>query len=330
MKKRTGTFMGLALFASMAGGFVLGYVTKPAPVTATQAIREHTDQYKFIHPLLAVNRADIDTPSPQYVSLAKQVNRFVSDETTKGDIMSASVYLVNYGQSGSFAINQKIPYAPASMLKVVIMVAYLKKSDTDSAILGSRLTYTSNIQKSLESIPFEEPSLLDVGATYTVEDLIERMIVESDNGAMNVLLANIDGEYLDHVYTELGLEGPRDGEIYTISASDYSLFFRVLYNGTYLSNMNSEKALSILSRATFKNGLVAGLPEGTTVAHKFGQRVSGEGDHIDFLELHDCGIVYNPGGPYLLCVMTKGKDLSQLQKTISTISKMVYDVVSTK
>src|SRR6185436_5295057 len=86
---------------------------------------------------------------------------------------------------------------------------------------------------------------------------------------------------------------------------NYSHLFRALYNGTYLSHDASEKALELLSRTKFSDGIVAGVPKETTVSHKFGERtLSLNTSSIN--ELHDCGIVYYPGHPYFLCIMTKG------------------------
>ena len=81
----------------------------------------------------------------------------------------------------------------------------------------------------------------------------------------------------------------------------------------------SEKLLSILSKTEYKGGLVAGVPDNIIVSHKFGERVIG-----DVYQLHDCGIVYYPNNPYLLCVMTKGTEFTKLEKVIQDISGMVY------
>lgn len=322
----------VCLFAAALGGFMLGYVVRPPKIVTAQAVREKTTEYKFIHPLLFVARPDIATPSAQYAALAKSVTKYISSQISFGVITNASVYFIDYGKNGSFALNETEPYAPASLLKVVIMVAYLKKSESDPSLLKKEFTYYPSLAQSIESIPFETPSVLMVGRSYSVEDLINKMIIDSDNGAMNALLANIDNAYLDKVYDELGLQGPSNtGAPYTISAKDYSVFFRVLYNGSYLANTTSEKALSILSNAAFRDGLAAGVPAGTVVAHKFGEHVNGEDGQIDSVELHDCGIVYlENGGPYLLCVMTKGPKLDSLEQTIGTISKMVYGGVTAK
>jgi hypothetical protein len=331
-KKRM-IYMGV-LIGCVALGFVLGYWVKPTKkVLSTQAIRSHAKKYTFISPLLAVNRADIDTPSPIYTALDTSVKKYITDQTSSGGASDVSVYFINYGKSGSFALDENKAYSPASLLKVVVMVAYLKQSDTDPSILTRRLTYNPSIAQTSQSVPFEAPSMLVVGRAYTVEDLINKMIIDSDNGAMNLLLDNADSKYLNDFYTELGVHGPVEGSsasLYTISATDYSLFFRILYNGTYLSDDTSEKALSILSKSTYADGLIAGLPAGSLVAHKYGEHVNGTADHIDSVELHDCGIAYVKNGPYLLCVMTKGTSLPGLQATIAHISKMIYDDVSTK
>ncbi|MCX6719655.1 MAG: serine hydrolase [Candidatus Staskawiczbacteria bacterium] len=59
----------------------------------------------------------------------------------------------------------------------------------------------------------------------------------------------------------------------------------------------------MLSKTTFNDGLVAGVPKGTTVSHKFGMYATSKDENITDLELHDCGIIYYKTTPYLLCVV---------------------------
>ena len=66
------------------------------------------------------------------------------------------------------------------------------------------------------------------------------------------------------------------------------------------------------------------------MAHKFGENTDIDlttGTQVD-KELHDCGIVYVPQKPYLLCVMTRGQDFNSLTNVISSISKIVYNLVT--
>ena len=80
--------------------------------------------------------------------------------------------------------------------------------------------------------------------------------------------------------------------------------------------------MELLSKTQYKDGLVAPLPSNVVTSHKFGERnfaVTGE------KQLHECGIVYVPNKPYVLCVMTTGKNFQQLAETIREVSRMTYE-----
>jgi len=79
--------------------------------------------------------------------------------------------------------------------------------------------------------------------------------------------------------------------------------------------------LEFLSQVEFKEGIVAGVPRDVVVSHKFGERGTADSNT---LQLHDCGIVYYPSNPYLLCVMTRGSDFEKLKEVIKTISATIY------
>lgn len=89
----------------------------------------------------------------------------------------------------------------------------------------------------------------------------------------------------------------------------------------------SEKALELLSRSSFNKGFVAGLPKGVVVAHKFGER---GGLKNNLKQFHECGIIYFPENPYLLCVMTLGENEDNLIDLIKTVSSKVYQEVDSR
>ena len=164
-----------------------------------------------------------------------------------------------------------------------------------------------------------------MGEEYQIEYLIERVIKLSDNVAFNLLTSNISAKDLKKTHDDLGLvfptvETPND----FISVKSYSSLFRILYNSSYLFRRNSEHLIELLSQAEFKDGLVAGVPEDVVVAHKFGILKQPFGEN----QLHDCGIVYHPKQPYILCVMTKGDNTDQLKQIIAEISNTIFQAVS--
>jgi beta-lactamase class A len=77
----------------------------------------------------------------------------------------------------------------------------------------------------------------------------------------------------------------------------------------------------LLAKSNFKEGMVAGLPQGIKLVHKFGEG----GDVNGELQLHETGIIYMPGGPYLITIMTKGNDLQQLAAIIAALTKTTYN-----
>ena len=76
----------------------------------------------------------------------------------------------------------------------------------------------------------------------------------------------------------------------------------------------------MLSEVKFNKGILNGVPENILVAHKFGEMQTVEGER----QFHDCGIVYYPKHPYLLCVMTRGQNWDELSSTIGETSKEIY------
>ena len=63
------------------------------------------------------------------------------------------------------------------------------------------------------------------------------------------------------------------------------------------------------------------------VAHKFGVRNL---DAETLKQFHDCGIVYYPDHPYLICIMTRAKDLDDGIQFLREVSRRVYEEVDSK
>lgn len=307
--------------------FACGYFVKQisdsrsglkAITAKSHPLREEGLPYKFIHPLLAYENAE--TTDPEYAPLKQNLQQIIKDKVSSNDITTASVYFRDLSSSRWIGINADETYSPASLLKIAILVAYLKMSESGQVNLNTKYVYNSQIQ-----IPYETPSALVSGSSYSVKDLLNYVITKSDNGAKDILLANVSPQVLSSVYNSLQLQDPAINPNYVISAKNYSLFLRVLYNATYLGRDTSEMALELLSKAEYKDGLVAGVPANISIAHKFGEKVNQDSNgNVVGTELHDCGIVYTPHGDYILCVMTKGPDKQKLTDSIKAISQAIY------
>lgn len=291
-------------------------------------VREYNERYHFIAPLLLY---DFGAARPFFenTDLEAKLNDYIQTQYAEGNASSVSVSFRDFALSRWAGVNQNALYQPGSMLKVLIMMAYFREAERNAAVLQAPLAYSQSIADQSNNLAFNLPSQLTVGQTYTVEQLIEAMIENSDNGAETLLINNVNRDTLNRAYTDLGIPSPDTvtGD-YTLSTSQYADFLRILYNATYLNEQYSEQALSIMSSSTYQDGISAGVPAGTTVAQKYGSRVDASGNAIQAYELHDCGIVYTPSHPYALCIMTKGKDPNKLPDVLKNISSIVYQYVT--
>ncbi|MFA4991560.1 MAG: serine hydrolase [Candidatus Omnitrophota bacterium] len=280
--------------------------------------------YEFISPLL-----DYEKPAEfrhkEVYELKKKIEKTISARIERGEVIYVSVYFRDLLNGPWLGINEKEKFAPASLLKVPIMIACLKHAEKNPDELSVKLRF----EKSYGDKPVFQNILpeknLEPGAYYTFEELIYRMIVYSDNEAKDMLSDYLGDAVLEGVFTDMGLSVT---DVYEktdfISVKEYASFFRILFNASYLGRDMSEKALRILSESTFRSGIVAGMPGGTVVSHKFGERKNQENQT---LQLHECGIVYHRDRPYLICVMTYGRDFMAQAGLIKEISSVVYGEV---
>jgi beta-lactamase class A len=150
------------------------------------------------------------------------------------------------------------------------------------------------------------------------------MIVYSDNYATHLLNLNLNINDFKKLFVEAGLPEPNVFDPnYEITTAGYSRFMRILYNSSYLSKDNSEYALTLLCQSKFKDGLLKNIPDNIEVAHKFGESATGPRNN-QVNQLHESGIFYCNDHPYLLTVMTKGKNVKTLPDVLSQISSEVY------
>ena len=301
------------LCIGLAGGYYLNQYLHPQQQFAE--VRQNASALHFTNPLLFYT----SNPDSEYDSLKNDLSKYISDAKNRGDATDISVYFRDMNSGGWTGINYNDTYEPASMLKVTTMIAYLNGSTENPSILEKKLYY---IQTANQETYYTQKKI--TSGYYSVRTLLNWMIVNSDNAAVTALEAD-DQDRTARVFSELQLSLPDGKSTDFMSARNYSRLFRVLYDSTYLPPALSEQALSMLSQTTFTQGLVSGVPTGTVVSHKFGERtlVDATGT-ISHRELHDCGIIYKADHPYFLCVMTKGSDFTKLQKIISDVSALTY------
>ena len=165
----------------------------------------------------------------------------------------------------------------------------------------------------------------------SVRDLIELMIIVSDNSATNVLIDLAGKEALNaFLQKELGLKATRlrrrmmdldaitRGEDNTTSAMEAGIILERLYRGTLISPEASREMLRVLKNQQDSSlipwYLDEKLPE-HTIAHKTGGL-----DHV----VHDAALVDLPDRPYVLCFFGSGVSVPDYSRLIQDASRRIW------
>lgn len=273
-------------------------------------------KYKFTKPLLFVDQYHEST---NLQKLKFGLASIVHEQKRLGKIDQTEVYFkeLNTGYWFDLGMNQSFPLG--SLTKVPVMMTILKMAEKDSTLLKKELELNPNLVGAIPNHTYEE-TVIKPGRRYTVQQLLESMIENSDNYATYLLTQMIDVPEFQRLFTELELPKPSMQQMdYALTASQYSRFLRVLYNASYLSPEYSNRALELMSKCSFNKGITRNLSPDIQVAHKFGEYGMGTKR-----TLSESAILYLGESPYLLTIMTKGDVDAPLEDLIASVSSYIY------
>jgi len=247
------------------------------------------------------------------------------------------VYFRNLASGDSLLLDVESRVHAASMMKVPVMIQLYRDAEAGRLSLDDSLTISKTFTSIVDGTPYElgAPDDSDttlyarVGEKETVRQLTELMITVSSNLATNMLIELVGAERVQATMRQLGadsiavLRGVEDIKAYraglnnTTTARDMGLIFSAIAEHRAASPESCREMIAILSRQQFNEGIPAGLPPGTQVAHKTGSIMGIR---------HDGGIVYpENGSPYVLVVLTRGiTDSASADRLITDVSRMVY------
>ncbi len=233
--------------------------------------------------------------------------------------------------------NEREVFHAASTMKVPVMLGVFEaisrgelSFDRPVRVKNDFTSILDGTHYALEAREDSDPSLYDaIGSELPLEELVRRMIVRSSNLATNLVIDRIGAPNVMRLMKQIGandiqvLRGVEDDKAYhagmnnTTTAYDLMLIFRALAEERVISAEASRRMLDILLAQEHNDGIPAGLPAGTRVAHKTGS-IAGIS--------HDAGLVIEPDGErYVLVVLTRGfKDGDEADRTIAEIARAVH------
>jgi len=227
------------------------------------------------------------------------------------------------------------PFHAASTMKVPVLIELFHQRQQGKLTLDDPLRvkneFRSLVDGSIYTLDPSEDSETDlykaVGQTRTLAQLCELMITVSSNLATNLLLEKLGVDDIRGTIHSLRadgmnvLRGVEDTKAFerglnnTTTARGLLQLLDAIARGEAVDQESSRHMIEILERQSFNDGIPAGLPAGTRVAHKTGE--------ITKIH-HDAGIVFAPR-PFVLVILVHGlADTKDSATLMADITRRLY------
>jgi beta-lactamase class A len=227
------------------------------------------------------------------------------------------------------------PFHAASTMKVPVLIELYHQAHEG----GLRLADTLVVRNEFHSLVDGSSYALDpgddseadlyraAGSTRTLAELSDLMITVSSNLATNLLIERLGVDNIQRGVRAYGaggmkvLRGVEDAKAFqqglnnTTTARALARLMDAIARGRAVDAASSQAMRAVLERQTFNDGIPAGLPAGTRVAHKTGE--------ITRIQ-HDAAIVYAPR-PFVLVILTRGiENPKESSALIADIARKIY------
>jgi beta-lactamase class A len=264
------------------------------------------------------------TPPPYYRPLALQEDPALKErllEVLGDEVESYGIVVKSLEDGRGAVINPDKVFYAASLFKVTVLFE----------VFHQRALSLLGFQEELLITPYYarfDLGTLPVGVcdSISVGEALHAMTAFSDNVSAVLLQDRVGAANVNRSLAALGLETTRllPDDLPT-TAGEMALLMEMMARGEAVDAASSQEMVNLLAGEEIDNGLRAGLPEGTLVAHKTGLWTNAT---------HDVGIVYvdgpsasGGGAAYVIAILSdKGPDDDAVP--LAEISRVVYDYFS--
>jgi beta-lactamase class A len=285
-------------------------------------------QLIFLFSLIASVVAPSFAQSPNLAAAEQQIQKHIAD--SHADVGVA--FRTLDGKTEWF-YHADDSFHAASTMKVPVMIELYRQVQAGKLKLSDPLTIHNEFHSIVDASPYKldpsddsETELYKAeGQTRNLTELCELMITVSSNLATNLIIEKLGVENIRAIVHSLNadgmhvLRGVEDTKAFekglnnTTTARALQILLASIADNTAAGPEASQQMLAILERQKFNEGIPAGLPPGTKVAHKTGE--------ITKIH-HDAAIVFAPR-PFVLVILVRGlpniKDSSALMADISSL-----------
>lgn len=209
----------------------------------------------------------------------------------------------------SYELNNDKKMPAASTIKLPLALYVMKLADQGEIDISEKLTYMSHHYYEGSGVIQNDK----IGSSYTIEDLIEKAMVYSDNIAFSMLKERVGQNDFIQFMKSLGAKYTYPGGQNVTSAGDLILYAKEAYQFSKESKYG-EKLVTYLENTIYNTTIPQGIP-GKNIAHKVGMIPKD-------LIYNDVAIIYDKV-PFGLAVTTMGIGYEKSQEVIAGIANIV-------
>ncbi len=209
-----------------------------------------------------------------------------------------SVYVWDYETGNYVDLNASKIYATASIIKIPVLIDVFKSIEVGQFSLNDKMSLTEYYRtEGSGSLQFKG------NAQYSIDELANKMITESDNSATNMLISKV-GSMTDvnSSMRSWGIKNTRvntwlpdlSGTNYTTAREMAQMLYNIDENSEFLTEESRAKIFNYMGHVHNNRLIQAGLGAGATFLHKTGD--------IGTM-LGDAGIVIQPNGKKYIVVI---------------------------
>ena len=255
---------------------------------------------------------------PPFQRLRSELHRLVSRFPA-----SSAVQILDLSTNLSVGYNAGASMPAASTIKVPVMVEVFRQLEAGKFDLQRRVELLPRDKDYGSGDLCDEPA----GSTYSVSELLAKMIDISDNTATNMLIRLVGLHNINRTMYRLGLE--RTHLTQDVRTSNYAVrealrsspadmvrLLSLMARRQLVDEWSSSQMISILEDDQINTLLPEPLPDDVPIAHKTGSF---------FDTLNDVGIVYADEAPYVIAVMTTHLPSLEIGRSfIRSLSKLTF------
>jgi len=236
-------------------------------------------------------------------------------------------------EGGAYSYRGGELFHAASTMKVPVMIEVFRQADAGELSTSDTMKLDPVFRSMIDDSPYEVEAAKYLkkrpDEDVTILELVEQMIVVSDNLATNLLLTRARTQRVTAMMRHFGIE---DGYVLRclmdipayeagvsnrMTADGLTRMMELIDTRQAASPASCEEMIRILEAQEYRDFIPAGVPPGIRVGNKTGTITA---------NAHDTAIVWSPEGTYYLTIMTDGlRDKNDGAQIIAPISRLIFE-----